>query len=77
MRNGFCSKCSSATVYSKAGGVGISDNGQIHVYTGRISKAVPYVSFVCTTCGYFENYIADRDKLADVAKNWAKVASGG
>ena len=45
----------------------------IQVYTGRISRAVPYVSFVCTTCGNFENYIADQPKLMDVAKTWQKV----
>jgi hypothetical protein len=45
----------------------------IHVYTGILSVAVEFDAFVCTTCGYFENYIADEDKLADVAKKWDKV----
>jgi predicted nucleic-acid-binding Zn-ribbon protein len=73
MRNGKCPTCGGTNVYSKAGGVGVSDDKVIHVYTGMISRAVPYVSFVCTSCGYFENYIADKGKLQEVEKTWQKV----
>jgi hypothetical protein len=73
MRNGTCPSCHATTVYSKPGGVGISDRPVIHVYTGAISRAVPFVSFVCTTCGYFENFIADANKLAEVAQKWQPV----
>ncbi len=70
MRNGQCPKCNSKTVYSKRGGVGST---HIHVYTGILSVAVEFDAFVCTTCGYFENYIANEDKLKDVAQKWDKV----
>ena len=70
MRDGQCPKCNSKTVYSKQGGVGST---HIHVYTGILSVPVEILSFVCTTCGYFENYIADENKLADVAQKWDKV----
>jgi hypothetical protein len=70
MRSGQCPKCSAATVYTKAGGVGDS---HIHVHTSLISIPVPVVSFVCATCGYFEQYIADAEKLADVARKWEHV----
>jgi hypothetical protein len=73
MRNGKCPRCNSATVHAQNGGLGITEWRKIHVYTGAISTAVPYVSFVCVTCGYFENYIADPGKLAQVAKTWQKV----
>jgi hypothetical protein len=70
MREGKCPKCSSVTVYTRKGGVG---DTHIHVDTSFLSLPVEIISFVCTTCGYFENYISDRDKLADVAKKWERV----
>jgi hypothetical protein len=29
--------------------------------------------YICSTCGYFEIYIADQKKLNDVAQKWEKV----
>jgi hypothetical protein len=72
MRDGRCSKCGSTTVYSQAGGVFFYNN-TVHVHTSALDRAVPFVSFVCASCGYFENYIADGAKLAEVARTWAKV----
>ncbi len=62
----------------RPGGIGITEHlNQLHVYTGRISRGIPFDSFVCTTCGYFENYLRDANKLADVARTWAPVARVG
>ena len=33
-----------------------------------------FESYVCTECGYFENYITDKAKLQEVQQKWAKVA---
>ena len=33
-----------------------------------------FESYVCTECGYFENYITDKAKLQGVQQKWAKVA---
>jgi hypothetical protein len=30
--------------------------------------------YLCTTCGYFEVYIEDKDKLKAVANDWKKVS---
>ncbi|MFL5802565.1 MAG: hypothetical protein ACJ8CR_12600 [Roseiflexaceae bacterium] len=64
MRSGQCPKCSAATVYTKAGGVGDS---HIHVNTSFISMPVHVVSFVCTICGYFEHYIDAADEQSAFA----------
>ncbi len=76
MRNGKCSKCNSATVYQQTGGISFYGSQSFHVRTGALQTGVPYVSFLCTTCGYFENYVADAAKLAEVAQKWQKVSSG-
>ena len=75
MRNGKCSKCGSTTVYAQSKGVG-GVNG-VELTIGIFARAVNVTSFVCTTCGYFENYIADTKKLAEVAQKWPKVPEGG
>ena len=76
MKNGQCPKCNSATVYSKTSGVFFYYN-VINVRTSQIDRAIPFVSFICTTCGYYENFITDPNKLAEVTKTWQKVPTGG
>ena len=73
MRNGQCPKCNSTTIYSLPQGVYFYAGNAFHVHTGSLSMGIAYVSFVCTTCGYFENYIADPNRLAEVASKWQKV----
>lgn len=72
MRNGQCPKCNSATVYARTKGIYFSKE-ILYVETGNWITDSPFVSFICASCGYFENYVADRDKLAEVAKTWEKV----
>lgn len=72
MYSGRCPKCGSATVYRRIGGVG---ELKLHVRTSFISIPVPALSYVCTTCGYFEQYIDDPAKLAEVAQTWDRVPS--
>jgi len=71
MRNGKCLKCGSKTVFTQKNGVG-GRNG-LAVSLGFSLDSTEVISFVCATCGYFENYFTDQKKLADVAKNWPKV----
>jgi len=71
MKSGTCPRCQSPNVFKKKKGVNY-DRG-IYVYTGMLTSASLWVSYVCTDCGYFENYIADREKLADVAAEWDRV----
>jgi hypothetical protein len=45
----------------------------IRVRTTMMTAPSTINSYICTDCGYFENYIADAAKLADVALKWQKV----
>ena len=75
MRNGICPKCGSATVNSKTEGLKYAvAKGVVFVHTGGMTMASPATAYICTTCGYFENYIADQNKLSEVARNWQKVS---
>lgn len=76
MKNGICPKCGSETVHSKPDGLKYAvAKGVVWVHTGMMTVASPAVSYVCVSCGYFENYIVDPGKLSEVAKNWQKGAA--
>lgn len=75
MKNGTCPKCNSNTVYIKRKGMSFGDGG-VHVYipSQLASRPVPVDNYLCTTCGYFESYVADKAKLEAVAaKDWKKA----
>ena len=42
-----------------------------------VQSAIGYESFLCTACGYYENYVTDVQKLQNVAaagSGWARPA---
>ena len=58
----------------KHNGVQLGDNNKgMMVFTSFMTSPSGIDVYVCTNCGYFETYIADGKKLADVAKNWSPV----
>jgi hypothetical protein len=71
MKSGTCPKCQSSNVFRKKKGINYSRG--VYVYTGAITRVSPHVSYACADCGYFENYITDRDKLADIVDEWERV----
>ena len=73
MKNGICIKCGSDTVFSKTDGLGFGDTNGVFVYVSILTRRSPTVSFICSSCGYFENYINESGKLVEVAKTWQKV----
>jgi hypothetical protein len=38
-----------------------------------MTAASPCEHFVCTRCGYFESYIVDERKMAEITGTWEKV----
>ncbi|MCX7878950.1 MAG: hypothetical protein N2510_09990 [Ignavibacteria bacterium] len=72
MKDGKCVKCGSQ-VYFKPDGINLGGEGTIYVYTGWITSPSSSIAYVCATCGYFEIYISDQNKLQEVAMKWEKV----
>jgi predicted nucleic-acid-binding Zn-ribbon protein len=70
MRDGICPKCGNATIFCKERGMGFD-------YAIKIDRLFPtspkLFTFICTTCGYFENYIAAPKVLEQIAKQWDYV----
>ena len=75
MRRGFCVKCGTPTVYRKLNGIshGGDGGGGAYVRTGWLTAASPVESLICTRCGYFENYVVDDRKMAEITKTWEKL----
>lgn len=72
MRSGLCPKCKTPTVYRKTDGIGLGGRG-VYVRTSWATAASPAECYVCTRCGYFEMYVLDEKKMAEVTSTWEKV----
>ncbi|HEV2799189.1 MAG TPA: hypothetical protein VGW12_01765 [Pyrinomonadaceae bacterium] len=74
MRDGKCRSCGALTVYARQNGLKVGDHSNgVFIYTSWVTTPVPAVAFVCTSCGYFEHYVIDGQKLAEVARTWTRV----
>jgi len=73
MKSGQCPKCNNPTVYKKTEGIAFGDGRNIKVYTSAVTMPVPTEDYVCTTCGYFERYVMDKEKLQAVTETWEKI----
>ena len=73
MKQGNCPKCGSENVYSgievlpKSGPFG---SNSIPI---SIVSIAALDNYVCTECGYLEQYIADPEKLKEINKKWPKA----
>ena len=72
MKNGKCDKCGSSTVHTLVNGFAPGGRREYLGFGGAYS-AVDVQSFLCTTCGYYENYVTDQKRLAEVAQKWPAV----
>lgn len=72
MKNGKCPKCGSDKVYCgidvfpKSGPFG---SNSIPV---SITSIAAIDNYVCTDCGYLERYIAETEKLREIARKWRR-----
>ena len=72
MKNGKCPKCGSATVHSLANGLQPGGRREYIGFNG-VYQGVDVQSYLCTTCGYFENYVTEAKRLAEAAQHWPSV----
>ena len=75
MKNGQCPKCKSSNVFKSKDGFSMGGHSvTLAIFSGSLgSMPASCDSYVCTECGYFENYIISKDRLQEVQKNWTKV----
>ncbi len=75
MKDGKCPKCGSVEVYSSRDLVlkgGPFGSNSIPV---SLASMAALDNYVCTDCGKVESYVADEDKLNEIASKWKPVRS--
>ncbi|MGQ4646671.1 hypothetical protein [Lyngbya aestuarii] len=73
MKNGQCPKCGSRHVYANTNRKSIPLN-TITVGAQKASNRYAFLdTYVCTTCGYVENYLSKTQDLSYVQEKWALV----
>ncbi len=73
MKNGKCPRCDSDTVYRRTNGI---VSGDKCVYVKGLSfftSASDQETYICATCGHYENYITDRKTLDQITEKWDKA----
>ncbi|MCU0498853.1 MAG: hypothetical protein MUF87_15990 [Anaerolineae bacterium] len=74
MRDGICPKCGSNDVYKRRNGLHDGDrDGRVTLITGPLNSPSPTMAYVCANCGYFELYIDDTIKLAQISEHWERA----
>jgi hypothetical protein len=84
-RNGLCPACGSATMHQApegrfswhTGGSTAGGGKAVFVGTSRMVQASPVSTVVCSTCGYFQHFVDDPRRLAEVAANWERLPAAG
>ncbi|MBS1792309.1 MAG: hypothetical protein JSS81_00565 [Acidobacteria bacterium] len=67
MKNGICPKCEARAVHLFSG-----TGAELSIRLGPFSAA-GVVYYVCTSCGYVELFVEDREKLPRIAEKYPKV----
>jgi hypothetical protein len=74
MKTGICPKCNAHEVFKLVDAMGMRDCRSLEkIDSGKVRTSME--SYVCTDCGYFENYIVDAAHLAAIKSggDWVKA----
>ncbi|MBF9073137.1 hypothetical protein [Streptacidiphilus fuscans] len=69
MRSGICPKCGSSEVHTMFGGIYRGQAPVIRI-SGLLSTRAESDDYVCTDCGYFEQYFVPGPALTKIARKW-------
>lgn len=73
MKNGQCPKCGSHAVYSNTNRKFVALNS-ITMDSQKSSNLYAFLdTYVCASCGYVENYLAQSQDLNYIQENWQLV----
>jgi len=78
MRNGTCSKCGKATVYTAQNALKFGDQPHAVLFPNRQDIRSGFNTdgiwqFACVTCGYLEIHVLDEKALEFMRKRWEPV----
>jgi hypothetical protein len=73
VRSGTCPKCGGDSVHAARGAFSWGTEQGARIRTSPVIWPTQLDTYICTLCGYFEHYVADPGKLAEVSQTWARV----
>jgi predicted nucleic-acid-binding Zn-ribbon protein len=71
MKTGVCPKCQLRTVRGSDNGIGVNGTA-LSIRIGLFRRAYFRV-FICTSCGYTEQYLLDTEGRNAVREHWPKI----
>jgi len=73
MKDGKCPRCDSSNVYHETNGIYVPNTLGTFIRTADGNVGSVTDDHICADCGYIERYVADEQKLKDVARTWKRV----
>jgi transposase-like protein len=75
MQNGICPHCGATTIFMQKNGIQFGESSGVYVYVSSAASLVAINSYVCTSCGYFQNFVANTETLAQLSASgkWKRV----
>ena len=75
MKDGICPKCNATEVRATRDDFSYQSGGSsVFLAVSMMTSGTPVDTYLCTSCGFWERYVADPAKLAQVAQKWPKVS---
>ena len=75
----ICPNCQSKNVYVSQWGVGYDFNVKVHQDHDWMVSTQDWETYLCTDCGYFENYLRNTEWLEKIKSgawdNWKKAGA--
>jgi predicted nucleic-acid-binding Zn-ribbon protein len=73
VRSGVCPKCGSQEIHGSRGNFSWGAEQGVRIKTSPLVRGTMVDTFICADCGYFEHYVADSEKLSEVAQAWPRI----
>jgi predicted nucleic-acid-binding Zn-ribbon protein len=71
MQSGTCPKCQARAVHAKNEGISVRTRS-LSIWINMFRRA--YLrAYVCTNCGYTEQYVIGQEALQGIARKWPRV----
>ena len=73
MKENKCPKCGSTEIYAGTDVFPKSGPFTSNSIPISLTSIAALDNYVCIQCGYVESYVAETERLAEIAKKWTKV----
>lgn len=78
MKDGRCPRCGSVNVRKQCNGLHADGwKMRMPLWPNRVDEVTDVVTYLCVSCGYFENYVLGKGRLSQAAQRWVRVEASG